>query len=247
MRNPSGSFDGPLASALRHSLGHLSSFEDSSVAATVDHDTLRKRLSHPLQEAGMEATVVVEELAAAVQGGLLGSAGPRFFGWVIGGALPAALAADWLTSAWDQNAGMYACAPAAAVVEEVAGEWLKEILRLPADASFALVTGCQMAHLTCLAAARNAMLARRGWNVEAEGLIGAPSVRIVTSTEKHGTLVRAARLLGIGEKRVISLPVDEDGCLRADALEFALGSSPDEATIVVLQAGDLNIGAFDSF
>src|SRR6202012_5545508 len=105
-------------------------------------------LSHPLQEAGMDATAVVEELAAAVQGGLLGSAGPRFFGFVIGGSLPAALAADWLTSAGDQNAGLYACGPAAAVVEEVAGEWLKELFGLPKMASFALVTGCQMAHVT---------------------------------------------------------------------------------------------------
>ncbi len=126
----------------------------------------------------------------------------------MGGSTPAALAADWLTSAWDQNAAMFAVAPAASAVEEVAGAWLKDLLHLPAEASFAIVTGCQMAHVTCLAAARHKVLADKGWDVEKDGLAGAPAIRILTSTEVHGTAVRALRLLGIGERQVQTLAVD---------------------------------------
>lgn len=149
--NPS-LFQGPLAAAFQYAIDRLSPASDIPVAATVDLDTLRARLALPLGEAGMDATAVIDDLVRGVEGGLIDSAGPRFFGWVIGGSLPAALAADWLTSAWDQNACMYACSPAASVVEEVAGRWLKEVLGLPAKAGFALVTGCQMAHVTCLLA-----------------------------------------------------------------------------------------------
>ena len=240
-------FDSPLSAALRHALEHLSPEENLSVAATADLRELRQRLDLPLNETGMDATTVIKELVQGVKGGILDSAGGRFFGWVIGGSLPAALAADWLTSAWDQNAALYACAPAAAVVEETAGRWLKDLLRLPATASFALVTGCQMAHVTSMAAARHALLARQGWDVEDEGLAGSPAIRILTSTEKHGSIVRAVRLLGMGEKQIVGLPVDEKGRLKASALEDALEAVTSAPTIVVLQAGDLNIGAFDDF
>jgi glutamate/tyrosine decarboxylase-like PLP-dependent enzyme len=138
----------------------------------------------------------------------MGSAGGRFFGWVIGGSLPAALAADWLTSTWDQNAAMHACGPAAAVVEEIVGRWLKEILGLPGHASFAIVTGRQTAHATCLAAARHAVLAARGWDVESQGLFGAPPIRILTSVAKHGSFERAVRLLGFGLSQIVGLPTD---------------------------------------
>ncbi|GAC1421086.1 MAG: aspartate aminotransferase family protein [Acidobacteriaceae bacterium] len=142
---------------------------------------------------------------------------------------------------------MYACAPAAAVVEEIAGEWLKELLRLPGEASFALVTGCQVAHMTCLAAARHSLLARLGWDAEADGLAGAPAIRVLTSTEVHGTVPRALRMLGIGERQVVRLPADDFGRLREDALAAALEEASDAPVIVVLQAGDLNVGAFDDF
>jgi glutamate/tyrosine decarboxylase-like PLP-dependent enzyme len=226
---------------------HLSSFETTSVAATASAAELRARICLPLNDAGIDSTVVIDELVQAVEGGLIGSAGPRFFGWVIGGSLPAALAADWLTSAWDQNSCLYACAPAAALVEEATGVWLKELLGLPAEASFALVTGCQMAHVTCMAAARNRLMARRGWDVEAEGLVGAPAIRIVTSTERHATVLRAVRLLGIGEKHIVALLPGDDGKLTAETLRTALEGAPEVATIVVLQAGDLHLGAFDPF
>jgi glutamate/tyrosine decarboxylase-like PLP-dependent enzyme len=240
-------FDSPLAKAFSHALNHLSSCDTSSVAATVDLSTLRQRLDLPLNDRGVDAVQVLDDLVSGVEGGILGSAGGRFFGWVIGGSLPAALGADWLTSAWDQNAGLYACAPAAAVVEETAGRWLKEVLRLPASASFALVTGCQMAHVTCLAAARHSLLEKRGWNVELEGLSGSPAIRILSSTEKHGTTDRAVRLLGLGEKHIVGLPVDHEGRLIASALREALEADAAAPTIVVLQAGDLNIGAYDDF
>src|SRR5215212_4791926 len=145
-------FRNALNIAFDHSVLHLEHLDESSVAATADAATLRKQLDKPLAQKGLPPSQVIEELARDVQGGLLGSAGGRFFGWVIGGALPAAVAADWLTSAWQQNAGVYACAPAAAIAEETVGGWLKDLLSLPAQASFALVTGCQMAHVTCLTA-----------------------------------------------------------------------------------------------
>jgi glutamate/tyrosine decarboxylase-like PLP-dependent enzyme len=228
-------------------MDRLSPASTRSVAATADLNTLRARLALPLGQTGLDATRVIDDLVQAVEGGLIDSAGPRFFGWVIGGSLPAALAADWLTSTWDQNAGMYATAPAAAVVEEVVGVWLKDLLHLPATASFALVTGCQMAHVTCLLAARHGVLARHQWNVERDGLAGSPPIRILTSTEKHGSTVRAIRMLGMGEKNIQNLATAADGRLSKDALVEALESSPSAPTIVVLQAGDLNMGAFDDF
>jgi glutamate/tyrosine decarboxylase-like PLP-dependent enzyme len=244
-------FQAPLAAALQHAIDHLSPApnpkSNTSVAATANLATLRSQLAVPLKETGTDATTVVNDLVNAVKGGIIDTAGPRFFGWVIGGSLPAALAADWLTSAWDQNAGMFSTAPAAAVVEEVAGEWLKDLLHLPSTASFALVTGCQMAHVTCLLAARHALLARRNLDVEMEGLAGSPSIRILTSTELHGTTVRAIRLLGLGQKNIQTLPADPDGRLREDALVEALEAAPSQPTIVILQAGDLNMGAFDNF
>jgi glutamate/tyrosine decarboxylase-like PLP-dependent enzyme len=239
-------FQGPLSAAFHYATEYVASASERPVAATADLATLRKRLAVPLGDDGVDATRVIEELVRSVEGGVITSSGPRFFGWVIGGSLPAALAADWLTSTWDQNAGLFTTAPAAAVVEEVAGAWLKELLGVPTAASFALVTGCQMAHATCLAAARHALLAKRGWDVEQEGLAGAPAIRILTSTEKHGTILRTVRLLGLGERQIVNLAADENGCLCADALRSALESS-DAPAIVVLQAGDLHIGAFDNF
>lgn len=152
---------------------------------------------------------VIEELVAMTEGGLHGSTGGRFFAWVMGGALPAALAADWLTSAWDQNGALYTTAPAAAVIEEVAGEWMLELLDLPRTASFALTTGCQMAHVTGLAAARHAVLTRHGWNVHEDGLHGAPPIRILTSEHRHGSIDRAVRLLGLGSRSLQALPTGQ--------------------------------------
>jgi glutamate/tyrosine decarboxylase-like PLP-dependent enzyme len=236
-----------LERAAELALSYLGSLDAAPVCATTPLAELRRRFSRPLPDAGVDPVTVIDELARDAAGGLLGSAGGRFYGWVIGAGLPAALAADWLTATWDQNAGLYACGPAAAVVEEVCGTWLKDVLGLPASASFALVTGCQMAHVTCLAAARHALLARAGWDVNRDGLAGALSLRVLTSSEVHGTTTRAAKLLGIGTSNVVVLPSDSAAQLRPEVLLEALGREPRRPTIVVLQAGDVNCGAFDPF
>lgn len=247
MGDANSPFRKPLEAALHEALSHLDDLKRSSVSATESVYELRRRLGKPLANEGVPPEQVVAELVDNVRGGLLGTAGGRFFGWVIGGALPAAVAADWMASAWDQNAGLYATGPAAAVVEEIAGGWLKEILRLPADVSFALVTGCQAAHMTCLAAARHALLAQRGWDVESQGLYGAPRIRILTSSAKHGSFERAVRLLGLGQSQIVPLSVDAQDRLEAGALEQALNADSSAPTIVLLQAGEINLGACDLF
>jgi glutamate/tyrosine decarboxylase-like PLP-dependent enzyme len=247
MRKIDSVFRKPLEAALESAMAHLESLDRTSVAATVDIVTLRSRIGKELPDEGVASEQVVADLVKDVEGGILGSAGGRFFGWVIGGSVPAALAADWLTSAWDQNSGHHSCGPAAAVVEEITGKWLKEILELPAHASFALVTGCQMAHVTCLAAARHAILAKQGWDPEQQGLYGAPPIRIVTSDKRHETFDRAIRLLGLGLAQVEYLSANSEGQLPTDALERALKAEPSAPTIVLLQAGDVNTGKYDSF
>jgi glutamate/tyrosine decarboxylase-like PLP-dependent enzyme len=240
-------FRSALDRAYTHAISHLESLDQTSVAATADTESLRARVARPLPLEGIPADEAVEELVRNVEGGLLGTAGGRFFGWVIGGVVPAALAADWLTSAWQQNGALYATSPASAIVEETVGEWLKDIFTLPQDASFALVTGCQMAHVTCLAAARHALLARRDWDVEAKGLYGAPVIRLLSSSARHASFHRAVRLLGLGHANVVDLPVDAEGRLVPRALAEELAKEPDAPAIVLLQAGDINLGAYDDF
>ena len=247
MADTTSSFHSSLERAFAHALQHLDSLERGPVAPTATLHALRDRLCRPLNNESIDPVRVIDELVADVAGGVMGSAGGRFYGWVIGGSLPSALAADWLTSTWDQNAASYSCGPAVAVVEEACGAWLKDLLGLPAGASFALTNGCQMAHVTALAAARNALLAGRGWDVEVDGLCGAPHIRIVTGDQLHGSIARAARLLGLGTGSIHPLPVDPAGKLEAARLEEALAKDPDALTVVLLQAGDLNIGAFDDF
>ena len=247
MQKLANDFRNALQTAFDGAVSHLEHLDESSVAATADAATLRAQLSKPLSKKGLPAEKIIEELVRDVRGGLLGSAGGRFFGWVIGGALPAAVAADWLTAAWQQNAGIYATSPAASIVEETVGNWLKDILGLPQHASFALVTGCQMAHVTCLAAARHALLAKHSWDVERDGFYGAPPIRIMTSVDRHASFDRAARLLGFGQKHIKLLPVDDHSRLLPDVLEKELREGDDSPTLVVLQAGEINIGAFDSF
>lgn len=240
-------FRAPLTCALAHALDYLVDLERAPVGATASLDELRGRLARPLEEDGCAAEQVVDELVADTAGGIVGSAGGRFFGWVIGGTVPAALAGDWLTATWDQNAASYACGPAEAVIEEVAGGWLKELLGLPMSASVAFTTGSQLAHLTCLAAARHDLLARLGWDVEQDGLVGAPRIRVLTSSEYHGSIDRAIRFLGLGQSAIETLPVDAEGRLTPASLAEAFAIGGDVPTIVVLQAGDLNVGAFDPF
>ncbi len=240
-------FQPALERAVSHALRHLADADITPVNATASLGELRARFTRPLPECGTDPAQVIDELVRDAEGGILGSSGGRFFGWVIGGTLPAALAADWLVSTWDQNAAIHACGPAEAVIEEVAGGWLKELFGLPRTASFAFVTGTQMAHLTCLAAARHRLLARAGWDAEEQGLFGAPAIRVLTSSERHGSVERAVRMLGFGKRAVTSLPCDISGRLTPETLSQALESNARQPAIVVLQAGDLNIGAFDRF
>lgn len=236
-----------LSRTLAHALAWREAESSTPVAATATRDELFAHLNVPLTETGIPPAEIIDELVAAAKAGLANTTGGRFFGWVIGGSLPSALAADWLTSAWDQNAGAFAVSPAPAVCEEVCGTWLKELLHIPAESSFALVTGCQMAHVTALAAARHHLLAARGIDSEREGLFAAPRIRILTSSEVHGTVPRAARLLGFGTSSITQIASNDRGQLPPDALEAALAATHDAPIIVILQAGDLNLGAFDDF
>ncbi len=222
----------------------LNGLDDRPVTARTTRDALLASLGAPLADDGIPAVDVVEALAAAADPGLIAMAGPRFFGFVIGGSLPAALAADWLTSTWDQNAGLFAAGPAASVVEEVVGDWLVDLLGLPAGSSIGLATGCQMAQFTCLAAARHAVLARAGWNVEDDGLFGAPEIAVVVGSEAHATIGTALQYLGVGRTRTIVVDSDDQGRMRLDALEASLPDG-DGPLIVTLQAGNVNTGSFD--
>jgi glutamate/tyrosine decarboxylase-like PLP-dependent enzyme len=230
--------DRTLRTALDAALQYLDGLDSRPVAPTASLDLLRARIGTDLSDESIAPDQVLRDMVAAVDGGIMGSASGRFFGWVIGGALPAAVGADWLSSVWDHNAALHSTGPAAAVVEEVAGRWLKQILRLPEQASFAFVSGCQMANVTCLAAARHALLARHGWNVETDGLWGAPRIRVLATDHRHGALDRALRLLGFGCASVTCFG-------DAPALERELQAAT--PAIVLLQAGEINTGSFDPF
>jgi glutamate/tyrosine decarboxylase-like PLP-dependent enzyme len=207
---------------------------------------LRAALDGPLADDGLDPTRVVDDLAAAADPGLVASAGPRYFGFVIGGGLPAALAADWLAAVWDQDAGLYACGPSAAVVEDVAAGWLLDLLSLPPGSSVGFVTGGQMANFTGLIAGRHAVLKRAGWDVEEDGLAGAPPVHLVVGAEAHVTILTSLRMLGLGSRQVKRVDTDGQGRMRADALRGVLASCPGP-TLVCAQAGNVNTGVFDPF
>jgi glutamate/tyrosine decarboxylase-like PLP-dependent enzyme len=219
---------------------YLESLGERPVFPQVTPEELRAALGGPLPEEPVDPEQVLEDLAAGAEPGVVAMGSGRYFGFVIGGALPAALAADWLTSAWDQNAGLYVGGPSASVVEQVTREWLVELLGLPAEASIGFVTGTQMAHVTGLAAARFHVLDAAGWDVGADGLTGAPPVRVLVGEKRHVTVDRALRLLGLGEPTVVA--ADDQGRLLVDPLREALGEGP---TIVCAQAGEVNTGAFD--
>ncbi len=233
-----------LERAAELGIEYVESVPERPVAPAASLEELRETLDLPLPEDPTDTVTVVEELARDVEPGLTQMGGGRYFGFVIGGSVPAALAADWLTSAWDQNAGLALPTPAAAVVEEVAGRWVKELLGLPAHASFAFVTGCQMAHATALLAARHHVLMEAGHDVERDGLTGAPPIAVVAGAKRHGTLDRALRFVGLGTSCVRPVAVDDQGRMLIDELraELARTTGP---TIVCSQAGEVSTGAFD--
>jgi glutamate/tyrosine decarboxylase-like PLP-dependent enzyme len=235
-----------LELALQHALEYLDNVDARPVGPTASLAELRSRTGKKWNSEGLDATQVINELVHDIEGGLNNSVNARFYAWVIGGSIPAALAADWLTSTWDQNAGMYTVSPASAVIEESVGTWLKDLFGLPKETSFALVTGCQMAHTTCLAAARSWLLKQHGWDVERQGLAGSPAIRVFCGV-RHATIDRALRLLGFGDQSLTSLDTDESGALQPEALERALKESGGSPALVLLQAGDVNTGGFDNF
>lgn len=222
----------------------VESLDERPVWPSASVDELRAALGGDLPEGSSDPVAVIEALAKAAERGVVAIPGGRYFGFVIGGSVPAALAADWLTSTWDQNAGFVACGPSAAIVEEVVGEWLKDLLGIPPSASFALVTGCQMAHATCLAAARHHVLAQAGWDVERDGLSGAPPIRVVAGAKRHVTIDRALRLLGLGTGAVAEVAADAQGRIDAGDLGAVLAAA-EGPTIVCAQLGEVNSGSFD--
>ena len=223
----------------------LDGVNDRPVGARLDATALRAALGGPLPEVGEPAAQVVQRLARDADPGIVATAGPRFFGFVIGGSLPAAVGADWLTSAWDQNAGLFVLSPAASVVEETVLDWLTGLLGLPPGTGMGFVTGGQMANTTCLAAARQSVLARLGWDVAARGLIGAPEVAVLAGDEAHITVYGALRLLGLGDASVVKIASDGQGRMQPDSLRDALRARRGKAVIICAQAGNVNTGSFD--
>lgn len=219
---------------------YLDSLQTRSVAPSREAVTRLASLDIPLQQESRSPESVLEELDEIGSPATIGIAGPRFFGFVIGGSLPAALAANWLASAWDQNTGLHNITPATSVIEKIALDWLLDVLGLPEDSAGAFVTGTTVAHFTALAAARHDVLARAGWNVEADGLFDAPPITVVVGAEAHPTLFKALGMLGLGRNRVVNVPVDGKGRMRVDALPPLNGP-----TIICTQAGNVNTGAYD--
>jgi glutamate/tyrosine decarboxylase-like PLP-dependent enzyme len=208
--------------------------------------SLMHALGGALPEHGTEPVAVIQQLAAAADAGLVATPGPRYFGFVTGGALPVTVAADWLASTWDQNAALYVMSPAVAVLEDVVSDWLLELLELRRDASVGFVSGAHMANFTCLAAARHEVLHRVGWNVEENGLQHAPKIQIVVGDEVHISVMGALRMLGFGSHEPIRVAVDGQGRMDPAALEWALENITGPA-IVCLQAGNVNTGGSDPF
>lgn len=233
-----------LDRAHAHASEYLRQLPDRHVGARAGREELLAALRAPLAEEGEAGLSVLGLLAAQAERGAVASAAPRYFGFVTGGAHPVALAADWLVSTWDQNAALSVMSPLAAAVEEVAAQWLLDLFDLPRESGVGFVTGCQMANFTCLAAARHGLLRRAGWDVEADGLYGAPRLNVIASAESHVTVDVALRYLGLGTRAVQTVETDAQGRMRADRLRERLAAL-EGPTIICAQAGNVNTGAFD--
>ena len=236
-----------LPIAERHALTYLELLDERPVVGDRSLEALRTSLGGQMPIQGEAADAVLDLMGREGAAAAIASAGPRFFGFVIGGSLPVAIAADWLTSAWDQNSGLYVAAPAVSVMEETAARWLLSLYGLPARSTVGFVTGGQMANFTCLAAARHDVLRRAGWDVESRGLTGAPPVHVVTHADTHVTVFAALRLLGLGvPAREHRAATDGQGRVRLDSLAGAIDALPPGPAIVCVQAGNVNSGAFDA-
>jgi glutamate/tyrosine decarboxylase-like PLP-dependent enzyme len=229
-----------LESAAERAIRYLEEAKERRVGPSADAVRRLAALEEAFPEGPADDATVLRTLDEIGSPATMAMAGPRFFGWVIGGSLPAALAANWLAAAWDQNAGLFAATPIATVLEEISLRWLLEALGLPAGSGGAFVTGATVANFTALAAARHAVLARAGWDVEARGLFGAPEIQVVVGEEAHPSLIKSLGMLGMGRDRVVRVPVDGQGRMRADALPALRPPA-----ILCMQAGNVNTGAFD--
>ncbi|HET7011992.1 MAG TPA: aminotransferase class V-fold PLP-dependent enzyme [Anaerolineales bacterium] len=229
-----------LASTAEKAVAYRRSLLHRTVAPTADALQALARYDEPMPDSPSDDEKVIAMLDELGSPATMASAGGRFFGFVVGSSLPVTVAANWLATAWDQNAGLVILAPIAARLEEVSGRWLIDLFGLPRNSGFGFVTCATQANFSGLAAARHALLARRGWNVEAQGLFGAPEIRVIVGDEVHVSVLKALSLLGLGRERVVRVPVDNQGRMRADALPLL-----DDSTIVCLQAGNVNTGAFD--
>jgi glutamate/tyrosine decarboxylase-like PLP-dependent enzyme len=233
-----------VAAYAQHYRGSLA---ERVVAARADSQAIASKLSElgPLRQEGIPALACIQELVALAEPGITAMSGPRFAGWVVGGTLPAALAADWLTSTWDQNAGVGEGAPAATAFENAALSWVASLLRLPAGVNGTLVTGAMSANFCCLAAARGHLLEAAGWDVQQRGLFGAPALRVMVGHERHETIDKAVRLLGLGKQALTCIEVDGQGRMRSSVLARELEQCA-EPVVVCAQAGNVNSGAFDA-
>lgn len=236
--------DQVLERAQQLAIQWLGCLPEQPVGVPVEPALLRARFDDRLPLRGEPATQVLDDLVAAVEPGLVASAGPRYFGFVTGGALPVAVGADWLVSTWDQDAATYVMSPAAAVIEEITAGWVVDLLGLPVDAAVGFVTGAQMANVACLAAARRSLLAAQGWDVETDGLAGAPTLTVVIGDHAHATVVQALRLLGFGSARAVRVAADGQGRMCPDQLRAHLEQIPGPV-LVCAQAGHVNTGACD--
>lgn len=234
-----------LDRAHAHAVGWLASLAERPVPPRLGVDEVAQRLDPVLQDGRRDPAAVVDELATACDPGLTAMPGGRFFGFVIGGTHPAALAADWLVSAWDQNSGLRVLTPAHSAVEDLAEAWLLDLLGLPPESAVGFVTGGTTANFTCLAAGRDAVLRRAGWDVAQRGLVGSPGVRVLVGAERHDTIDLSLRYLGLGAPEPVA--VDDQGRIEAAALAAALEAGDGTPTVVCLQAGNVHSGAFDPF
>ena len=233
-----------LTAAHDAALDWLEHLSERSVRPDVDYDAMYEALAEPMPEEGLPPEQVISELAAAVKPGLMAMNHGRFFGWVIGGAMPAGVAADWLVAAWDQNTAMAEPTPGVSTLEAVTAEWLLQLLDLPRTSSVAFVTGAQVANLVCLAAARDRVLADVGWDVEGDGLVGAPPVSVLVGEFVHHTVGKAVRILGLGESRMVEVAAGDNARMRPEALAEALSAVTGPA-IVCAQAGEIATGGID--
>jgi glutamate/tyrosine decarboxylase-like PLP-dependent enzyme len=229
-----------LEQVASYSVEYLSSLKERRVGPSEEDLKLLSKLDLPLQDESIDAGEVIELLNEVGSRTTVASNGGRYFGFVIGGSLPVSLAANWLAGAWDQNAGLFVATPISAYIEDICTKWLIELLPVAKESAAGFVTGVTTANFTAIAAARHAILQSQGWNVETQGLFGAPEIKVIVGEEVHGSMTKALSLAGLGNERVIKVPVDNQGRMKADSLP-----EMDEKTILCLQAGNVNTGSFD--